>query len=100
VFVAQLVGRLVDRLVDRRQYEVWESPFVGRPCFMVAAALTRRQAVEVADARAGRDPQQLTLVLDAHGQVVYRRCGGPDRLAGPAAVSPRRAGRPAPAPGR
>jgi len=63
---------LMGRLVDRRQFEVWEAASAGQPCFMVAAALTRAQAIGVANERAARSPRQQVLVLDGRGTLVYR----------------------------
>jgi hypothetical protein len=63
---------LMGRFVDRRQFEVWEAASAGLPCFMVAAALTRAQAIDVANERAARSPRQQVLVLDGRGTLVYR----------------------------
>jgi hypothetical protein len=62
---------LVGRLVDRRQFEVWEAASPGQPCFMVAAALTRQEAVGVANERAARHPGQRVLVFDGRGNLVF-----------------------------
>ncbi|MGH2355608.1 MAG: hypothetical protein ACRDI2_01835 [Chloroflexota bacterium] len=66
------IDGLVGRLVQRRQFEVWETAFDGQPCFMVAAELTRHEAVGVADERARRSPRQRLLVLDGRGDLIYR----------------------------
>jgi hypothetical protein len=71
VFIEGLVGRLVER-VERRDFEVWETPAAGRPCFMVAAALTRQAAVGVANERARLHTRPHLLVLDGRGNLVYR----------------------------
>jgi hypothetical protein len=95
VFIEQLVGRLVER-VERRSFEVWETAAAGPPpdssepvsrfagervgngrtagrsCFMVAAALTRQEAVGVANERARLHPRPTLLVLDGRGNLVYR----------------------------
>jgi hypothetical protein len=71
VLIEGLVGRLVER-VERRNFEVWETAAAGRPCFMVAAALTRQEAVGVANERARLRPHPTLLVLDGRGNLVYR----------------------------
>jgi 3-phenylpropionate/cinnamic acid dioxygenase small subunit len=67
-----ILGGLIARLVDRRQFEVWETASDGQPCFMVAAELTRQEAVGVANRRALANPRQRMLVLDGRGNLIYR----------------------------
>lgn len=71
MMIGELVGRIVER-VDRRDFEVWETAAAGRPCFMVAASLTRQQALGVANAHARLHHRPHTLVLDGQGNLVHR----------------------------
>ncbi len=66
------MDNLVGRFVDRRQFEVWETASGGHPCFMVAAELTRQEAIGVANGRAKHRNGERLLVLDARGNPVYR----------------------------
>ena len=66
-----LVGRLVER-TGRRDFEVWETAAAGRQSFMLAAALTRQQAVGMANARARLRPRPGVRVLDGLGNLIYR----------------------------
>ena len=69
--LGQIVGRITGR-VGRRDFEVWETAPAGQSCYMVAAALTRQQALGVANARARLHPRPSTLVLDGRGNLVHR----------------------------
>jgi hypothetical protein len=71
VIFEALVGRIVQR-VDRHDFEVWETPAAGRPCYMVAAALSRQQALVVANERARAPLRPQLLVLDGRGNLVHR----------------------------
>ncbi len=66
------MDKVVGRFVERRQFEVWETAPGGQPCFMVAAALTRQEAVSVANGRALQRRGERLLVLDGEGNPVYR----------------------------
>jgi hypothetical protein len=66
-----LVGRIVER-VDRHDFEVWETPAAGRPCFMVAAALSRQEALAMAGERSRTHLRPQVLVLDGRGNLVHR----------------------------
>jgi hypothetical protein len=71
VFMDGLVGRLVDR-TGRRDFEVWETAAVGQPSFMLAVALTRQEAVGMANARVRLRPRPGLRVLDGLGNLIYR----------------------------
>lgn len=66
-----LMGRLVER-TGRRDFEVWEATAAGQQSFMLAAALTRQQAVGMANARARLRPRPGVRVLDGRGNLIYR----------------------------
>ena len=70
--VAAGVENLVGQFVDRRQFEVWETTLGGQPRLMVAAELTRQEAIGVAIGRARFRTGERLLVLDARGNPVYR----------------------------
>jgi hypothetical protein len=63
--------RLIDRLVHRRQYELWVAAGVGRPFFMAACALTRREACAAACHHTASQPGARTMVLDGQGAPVH-----------------------------
>jgi hypothetical protein len=71
VSIEGLMGRLVAG-AGRRDFEVWETAAAGQPSFMLAAALTRQQAVGMANARALLRPRPGVRVLDRLGNLVYR----------------------------
>jgi hypothetical protein len=67
-----VVGHLVDGIRRHRQCELWEAAGDGKPFFMVASRLTKREAVDTAAARARTRPWRRVLVLDRFGAPVYQ----------------------------
>ena len=67
-----LVGQVVDEVSRRRQYELWEAGGDGRPYFMVAGNLTKKEAVATAAERTKLWPRLRVMVLDGAGANVYR----------------------------